>query len=360
MKSYMSVSRTFAVVILFLLLTNDMIAQAPSPITAVPLPSDAAAGQSIPGGAASQAQGMEAASSATQSPAARTTPNNAAPNSSAAIASGSDLRIGQGDLLDVAVFGVGDFNQSVRVSQSGDVILPLIGQAHVANLTPQEAQDLIARKLVQGNFYKHPQVTVFIKEYATQGVSVLGEVNKPGVYPRLGDRRLFDMISAAGGYTPRAGTTVTITRREQPDKPQTVTLSNNPVKSQASNVEVFPGDTIVVSQAGIVYVVGDVSKPSGFAMQNNENMSVLQALAMAGGANPTAKLDSARLIRKNAAGMQEIPMPLKQILQAKATDQALQPGDILFVPASAGKSAARRGLEAILQTATGVAIYHPY
>lgn len=356
MKLYLG---TFATVMLFFLLSNHMIAQTPSPVTAVPLPADAAAARSSPTGAATQTEDTQAISSAPQPPAAQTTPN-ALQSSSSVMASGNDLKIGQGDLLDVAVFGVGDFNQSVRVSQSGDVILPLIGQAHVANLTPQEAQNLIATKLVQGNFYNHPQVTVFIKEYATQGVSVLGEVNKPGVYPRLGERRLFDMISAAGGYTQRAGTTVTITRRGQPDKPQTVTLSNDPVKSQASNVEVFPGDTIVVSPAGIVYVVGDVSKPSGFTMQNNENMSVLQALAMAGGANPTAKLDNARLIRKNAAGMQEIPMPLKKILQAKATDQALQPGDILFVPASAGKTATRRGLEAILQAATGVAIYHPY
>jgi polysaccharide export outer membrane protein len=361
MKHYISLFRVSALLSSLLLLGNYVIAQSSTPLTAVPLPSDAAAAQSRPPGATDPAEGVPAVPSASQSPSAQATAASAAAQNSAAImASGHDLKIGDGDLLEVAVFGVGDFNQTVRVSESGDVILPLIGQVHVSNLTPPKAQDLIAEKLVQGNFYRHPQVTLFIKEYATQGVSVLGEVNKPGVYPRLGERRLFDMISAAGGYTPRAGTTVTVTHRGQPDKPQTVTLSNDPVKSQASNVEVLPGDTIVVSQAGIVYVVGDVSKPSGFAMQNNENMSVLQALAMAGGANPTAKLDNARLIRKNSSGMQEMPMPLKKILQAKATDQTLQAGDILFVPASTGKNAAKRGLEAILQTATGVAIYHPW
>lgn len=372
--------------------SSMVLAQAQVPVSSVPTPAQAAAAQSQPASIAagsndaqvqpavsnqpSPAQGVPG-SPAAQSPAAAVIGVPVQPIPSAAVSSpptdrptvpappptdktNADLKIGAGDLIEVGVYGAADFNQTARVSESGDVVLPLIGQVHIADLTSQQAQVVLARKLADGNFYKHPQVTVYIKEYATQGVSVLGEVNKPGVYPRLGDRRLFDMISAAGGYTARAGTTVTITRRAQPNQPQTVAISNDPAKSQASNVEVYPGDTIVVSQAGIVYVVGDVSKPSGFAMQNNENMTVLQALAMAGGANPTAKLDNARLIRKNAIGMQETPMPLKKILQAKATDQTLQPGDILFVPASSGKNVAKRGLEAILQAATGVTIYHPW
>ena len=346
-----------------LLAGNPGAAQSVSPVTSVPLPAES-------GDTRSQPADMTVRVPATPTPAEgqngssqnmQFTPNNREPQNPASLKmSMRDLKIGPGDLLDVVVFGIGDFNQTTRVSESGDIILPLIGQVHVANFTSQQAQNLVAEKLVKQNFYKHPQVTVFIKEYATQGVSVLGEVNKPGVYPRLGDHRLFDMISAAGGYTQKAGTTVTITHREEPDKPHTVTLSNDPVKNYATNIEIFPGDTIVVSQAGIVYVVGDVSKPSGFAMQNNENMSVLQALAMAGGANPTAKLDNARLIRKNTSGMQEFPVPLKKMLEAKANDQALQPGDVLFVPTSSGKNAAKRGLEAILQTATGLAIYHPW
>jgi polysaccharide export outer membrane protein len=271
-----------------------------------------------------------------------------------------DLRIGSGDLLEISLYGGSDFNQVARVSESGDIVLPLIGQVHVDGLTSQQAQALIAAQLVEGQYYKHPQIVVFIREYATQGVSVLGEVNKPGVYPRLGDRRLFDMISAAGGYSPRAGTTVTITHRGDPDNPQTVQISNDPIRSQFSNVEIQPGDTIFVSQAAIVYVVGDVSKPSGFAMQNNENMTVLQAIAMAGGAHNTAALNNARLIRRGSQGIEEIPMPLKKILQAKAADPMLQPGDILFVPASAGKSVAKRSVEAILQAATGVTIYHSW
>lgn len=125
-------------------------------------------------------------------------------------------------------------------------------------------------------------------------------------------------------------------------------------------MEVFPGDTIVVSKAGIVYVVGDVHKPSGVVMDNGTQMTVLKAIAMAEGANPTAALNSAKLIRTTPTGPQEMPLELKKILSAKSPDIHLQAEDIIFVPSSTVKGAGRRGLEAIIQAATGVAIYHPY
>ena len=231
---------------------------------------------------------------------------------------------------------------------------------HVAGLTPEQAQAIITKKLVAGGFFTDPQVSVFAKEYATQGVSVLGEVQKPNVYPLLGSRRLFDVLSVAGGTTPKAGQVITITHRDHPRELRTVLLSNDPAKSAEANVEVFPGDTIVVSKAGIVYVVGDVHKPSGVVMENGTQMTVLQAIAMAEGTNPTAALNAARLIRKTPTGPQEMPLELRKILAAKSPDIHLQAEDIIFVPNSAVKGAGKRGLEAIIQAATGLAIYHPY
>jgi polysaccharide export outer membrane protein len=268
-----------------------------------------------------------------------------------------DLQIGSGDLLEISVFGHPEFKQEQRVSGTGEITLPLIGSLKVDGLTIGQAQSTIRKKLVDGGYYKDPAVSVFAKEYATQGVSVLGEVNKPGVYPRLGQRRLLDVISAAGGLTQKAGRAVTITRRNNPTVAQTLELSKEPEKAMVNNVEVYPGDTVVVSQAGVVYVIGDVAKPSGFVMDNNESMTVLQAIALAGGTNNTASLERTRLIRKRPEGAQEISVALKRIMEAKAEDVPLQAGDVLFVPNSAGKSAARRGMEAILQAATGVAIY---
>jgi polysaccharide export outer membrane protein len=109
----------------------------------------------------------------------------------------------------------------------------------------------------------------------------------------------------------------------------------------------------------MVYVVGDVKDPTGIIMENS-HMTVLQAIALAHGANPTAKLGAAKLIRNSPSGTKEIPIPLDKILSTKSPDLQLYADDVLFVPNSAAKSATRRGLEAMVQAATGVAIYrHP-
>jgi polysaccharide export outer membrane protein len=122
---------------------------------------------------------------------------------------------------------------------------------------------------------------------------------------------------------------------------------------------VHPGDTVVVSKAGMVYVVGDVKEPTGIVMES-PHLTVLQAIAMAHGTNPTASLKSVKLIRKGNSAPQEIAIPLNMILEAKEPDLLLQPDDIVFVPNSTAKTVTRRGLEAMLQAATGVAIYGRY
>jgi polysaccharide export outer membrane protein len=226
-------------------------------------------------------------------------------------------------------------------------------------MTPNEAENKIEQLLVEGNFIKSPHVTVSVLEFNSAGISVMGEVMKPGIYPLLGKRRLFDVISEAGGTTPKAGKIVSITHRSTPDKPATVEMSDDPAKTATSNVEIYPGDTVVMTRAGIVYVVGEVQKPGGFMMENNGTLTVLQAIALAQGTTRAARLDKAKLIRKSANGPQEIPIDIKGILTAKRPDEQLMAEDIIFLPASAAKNATRRTLEAIMQTATGLAIYGP-
>ena len=264
--------------------------------------------------------------------------------------------IGGGDLLRVSVFGVKDFYVDARVSARGSVSLPLIGDVQLAGLTTDEAQAVIEKRLIDGQFMLRPEVSVFAKEYATQGVSVMGEVQKPGIYPMLGSHGLFDVLSMAGGTTPKSGITVTITHRSRPHDPVQVKLVDVG-KSPDANSEILPGDTVFVSKAGIVYVVGDVKNPSGIAIENDSDMTVLKAIAIAGGVNPTAAVSSAKLIRRTSNGPEETSIPLKKILSAKVRDLKLQPEDIIFVPNSAAKSVGRRGLEAALQAATGIAIY---
>jgi polysaccharide biosynthesis/export protein len=280
----------------------------------------------------------------------------------AAYQGSTQLKLGTGDLVEINVYGVPELTTKTRVSSSGDLYLPLIDYVHVGNLSIEESQKLIEKRLEDGGFVRDPHVSILVDEFASQGVSVLGEVARPGVYPVMGDRRLVDLVTAAGGLTDKAGREVTITHRDQTDKPQTVELSRTMTSNPDSNIPVFGGDTIEVHRAPIIYVVGDVGRPSGLLIDNGK-LSVLQALALAGGANRTAKLNDSRILRKGngPTGTVETKVQLKKMLEAKAPDIELEANDILFVPLSGAKVAAARSFEAAMAITTGLAIYsvHP-
>ena len=261
---------------------------------------------------------------------------------------GPGVRIGVGDLIEIGVYGVPELGTKARVGSNGDIYLPLIDYVHVDGLTPEEAQKLIEKRLGDGGFVNNPHVTLLIDEYASQTASVLGQVVRPGAYPVLGERHLLDLISAAGGLTDRAGRTVVITHREKPEQPIKVSLGDGLANTSESNVLVHPGDTIVVQRAGVVYIVGDVVHPTGVVM-DNDRLTVLQAIALAGGTNKTAKLNGSKILRHTGTGVVETPIQLKKILQAKKTDEALYADDILFVPGSAGKTAAYRAADVLVQ-----------
>lgn len=275
---------------------------------------------------------------------------------SSGFGSGAAGPIGAGDLLEMTIFDTPELSGKLRVSNGGDILLPLVGSLHVAGLKAEEAQNLIRQKFVDGGFLKDPQVTVFIAEYATQGVSVLGEVKNPGIYPAFGSHHLLDYISAAQGLTPLAGTSVTVTHASQAGDPQHVKMTAGATPKPENNPEILPGDTIFVERTGIVYVVGDVARPGGFPMDHDEQLTILQAVALAQGTNSTAAKGSAKLIRTTSQGRQEIPVNLKKILTAKATDLAMQDNDILFVPSSAAKGAMKT-FESALPAAAGASVY---
>jgi polysaccharide export outer membrane protein len=250
-------------------------------------------------------------------------------------------------------------SQTVRVDDIGNTTLSLIGQIHLAGMTTEEGQQFVAEKYKEMDFFVNPQVSLMIQEYSTQGVSVLGEVAKPGVYPVLGNRTLLDLISAAGGLTPTASTDVTIQRRSDGSL-VTAKISRDARESLWADVEIQPGDKIIVARAGVVYVLGNVNRPGGYVMDNGGKISLLQAMAMAEGANATAALNSARLIHKTSYGYVESTVPLKKILQGKETDQQMQAEDILYIPNSATKSIFYRGMPGVATAAGSAAIYTAY
>lgn len=269
------------------------------------------------------------------------------------------VKLGPGDLIEVSVYNVPELAIKARVSNSGDVYLPLIDYVHVEGLTQEEAQTVIQKRLEDGGFVRSPHVTIFVDEAASQGVTVLGEVMRPGIYPDPVDRKLYQVISVAGGFTASASRKIAIIRQNQAE-PIRINLPRNLADDLSGNVEVLPGDTITIPKAPIIYVVGDVGRPSGFLVDNG-TLTVLQALALAGGTNRTAKMGGARILHKTPTGMTETNVQLKKMLEAKAPDITLQADDILFVPVSGGRVLAGRSFEAAMAMATAVSIYtvHP-
>src|ERR1051326_3252123 len=157
------------------------------------------------------------------------------------------LKIAPGDLLHITVFDVPEMTQDVRIGAKGEAQMALIGNIGLAGLTVDEAAEAIARELRNRKLLLSPQVNVLIKEFASQGVSVIGEVQHPGVYQVLGARSVLDVISMAGGLNNVADTRITVKRRRGSEQTITVKLkTDDPDTSLTNNVQIYPGDLIVV------------------------------------------------------------------------------------------------------------------
>ncbi len=268
------------------------------------------------------------------------------------------ILIGPGDMLNVIVFETPELSASVRVNQDGDANLPVLGPVHLAGLNSQEASTALENAFRTRGLLLDPHVTVSETEFASQGATVLGEVRSPGVYPTLGSRRLLDMISLAGGVSNTAGRLASVIHRGDAQHPVQIALQPTPASLHAQqNPVVLPGDTVVVAKAGVIYIIGDVLRPGGILVDNNERLSVIEALSLAGGMNKTAALSQTKLVRKLPAGREEIDLNLKHILYGKQADILVSDGDILFVPSSVGKTFLYRGIEAAFGLATSYALF---
>jgi len=262
--------------------------------------------------------------------------------------------LGPGDEVEVTVYGAPDLSGRTRVGTNGNISMPLVGYVHVAGLSSSEAEEVLESQLRQNHVVNNPQVSVYVKEYTSSGISVAGQVSKPGVYSALGPHRLFDILQAAGGLTEKAASTVTISHRGGAN-PITVELPKDPGELSRVNVELFPGDTMVVPSAGIVYVLGEVNKPGGYVLNSTGGVTVLRVVAAAGGPTHTAAVGGTKMIRRTPNGLQEVPVALKDLLRAKIADIPLQADDILYVPSSRVKTALNAG--ALLSTLGTTALY---
>ena len=266
--------------------------------------------------------------------------------------------IGPGDCLDIAEYHTPEFHSTVRVSPSGTVSLPLIGEVKLVGLDEQAAGRAIEAALLSKGMLLHPLVSVLITSYSGQDVSVLGEVTRPGVYPYTVHHRLLDLLSAASGLSPNAGRLVNVFHQGDPKTPHPVALDPSGIDTSSDhNPELSPGDTVQVSRAGLVYVVGDVIRPGGFPVDPVQGLTVVQALSLAWGPSQNAAVGKVLLIREQKGGRAMIALNIRRMLRGQDPDQPVQDRDILYVPDSVAKNLLNRTLESAIQSAIGVTIY---
>jgi polysaccharide export outer membrane protein len=280
-------------------------------------------------------------------------PVNPAPNS-------PPLTIGSGDLVEITMFDDPELSGHFRVDEKGDITLPLLGRVRVEGATAEEAGTIVEERYVKAEILEpaHSHATVFISEYATQGITVTGEVKLPGVYPALGVRLLNDVITSAGGILPSAASKLIITRRSDPGNPVTVGYNPAALVPEIPRVQLFPGDTIAIPRAGIVYVLGDVNHSGGFNLEGRAALTVEEAMALAGGGGHAAALNRVHLVRAVEGGRKEdIVLAVNLIEKGRAPDVALKDGDILYIPTSTGKIAIEQAISSALGITTQVVTY---
>jgi polysaccharide export outer membrane protein len=269
----------------------------------------------------------------------------------------AQLRLAPGFLLSLNVLDDPDFAGAFRIDEQGDIALPVLGALHVAGETVSEARVQIRRALLENKIINDPQVNLSILEYSAPEVTITGEVANPGKYPLLVPRKLVDVLALAGGTTLLAGNEVQIARGNSDSAPVLVHYSKATDPKTLEDAVVHPGDTVQVKRAGIVYVLGAVTRPGGFVMQEEGTLSVLQAISLASGTSQTAKTSTIYILRRNADGTQVyIALPYKKITKGKSYDVQLHATDVLYVPTSAIKEALI-DTQGVLSSAASASIY---
>jgi polysaccharide export outer membrane protein len=277
--------------------------------------------------------------------------------SQAALANYKDYQVGPEDQLGIVVFGQDNLNRELRVNGQGEIAMPLIGVVKVAGLTPTQIEAKL-EKLYNANYLVNPQITVTVKEYRHQRVAVTGAVAKPGSYEIIGPRTLLEVLSLAGGFInqgyptgggAQAGDVVEVIRHQnapdlakemkaastQPFSPKTETLVINLHRLVSGqdpelNIPIRNGDVVHVPFAGTAYVLGGVRKPGNISVK--QDITVSQAVAMAGGIDPILGTNNITIMRFNDHGKPiRINTNLSDIIAQNDPDIPLKDNDVVVV-----------------------------
>jgi len=240
-----------------------------------------------------------------------------------AVAYGADYKLGSGDLLHITVFDHPELMQDARVSDSGNITFPLIGQIQVAGLSTSDAEMLISRRLSEGGYLRQPQVSIIVSEYQSQKAGVLGQVAKPGQFPLAQSQRVMDLLAQAGGVlSETADEEITLVRADGTRVP--INLKRLMDGQPDQNVAVQGGDTVYVPRAPQFYIYGEVQHPGTYKL--TRNLTVSQAISMGGGLTPRGTERRAIVKRRDAAG--------KESKVSVGSADVLQPDDVLMIKES--------------------------
>ena len=245
-----------------------------------------------------------------------------------------EYKIGPGDVLEITVFEKNELSTVCTVPEKNGIVLPLVGEVNITNLTVPEATDLIANKLKE--YIRYPIITVKVKEYKSKWVNIVGEVKTPGKYYLTGTSYLLDLISEAGGFTERAASEVIIIRSkpglQEADK---IILKKDGLSSEGNqnSVEVMSGDTILIPSKKYYYMYGEIAKPGSFLLE--EGTTILKAITQAGGFTRFASKKSIEILRTDENNQQKkIIVNIRDIEERKSPDIEIKPEDIIRVPKS--------------------------
>ncbi|MEW7850554.1 polysaccharide export protein EpsE [Massilia aurea] len=238
-------------------------------------------------------------------------------------AGAAEVLLGPGDVVKLSVYGSPDLSIETRVSESGHLTFPLLGQVAVGGMPVAGAEKKIAGLLEKGGYIKQAQVNMLVTTLASQQISVLGHVNRPGRYPVEGRRRVLDMLALAGGIHSEGGDMISLVRtRDGKTTREAIDLVDMVRRGELDkDVEVAGGDIIFVERAPRAYVAGEVTRPGPFRLERG--MTVQQALSAGGGLSPRGSSNGIRITRKDAGGN-----PVS--LDANASD-AVQVDDVIVV-----------------------------
>lgn len=285
-----------------------------------------------------------------------------------------DVKIMPGDVITIATYGAPELStmtttsidstsgsggsvNGLKVGSQGEIVLPYLGVVKVGGLTPAEAAAFLAQQLKDKGILVDPQVTVSLVDSPTRVITVVGEVQKPMPVPAFGQLRLLDVISACGGFTTLASHTITVRRSGDP-VPITILLGTDPTSTDETNIPLMAGDTVIVPKVGSVFVVGQVKTPSAIPLSSNSPVTVMRAIAMAGGLNYGAALSKVVVIRRTPDDQHvQIQMDLKKVMKGKQKDIALASDDVLWVPANGFKAGMAAGGAGVVGGATSGLIY---